>query len=156
MISAVASQSFNDVFSTTYENYAVKFSNFSFSLVDQLLNLRLRVSSADNSTSNYSLAFIRNIGSTVTGGQTHNGTAYNRLAYSSVVGASPMNLEIVSPFATAKTYFSNTSFQPALTTNNGLDVVTGFFNATTSFTCFTIYPGSGTITGTVSIYGYNK
>ncbi len=154
--SGASSVSLNGCFSSTYENYVIKFSNFSFSTVDQILNLRLRVSGADNSTSNYSLAFIRGLGTTASAGQTHNGTAYNRLAYSSVVNASPINLEIVSPFATARTYFSNTSFQPASTTNNAIDVVTGFFNATTSFDGFSIYPDSGTITGTIRVYGYKN
>jgi hypothetical protein len=154
--SAVSSQSFNDVFSTTYENYAVKFSNFSSSVADILLNMRLRVSGADNTGASYSNAFVRGVGSTASAGQSVNGTAFNRLAYFSTTTASPMNLEIVSPFASARTYVSSTSFQPAAPTNAGLDIVTGFFNATTSFTGFTIYPDSGNITGTVSIYGYNK
>jgi hypothetical protein len=153
--SAVASQSISDVFSTTYENYLVQFANFSCSTTDVLLNMRLRVSGADSTASNYSLAFVRGVGSTASAGSTNNGTAFNRLTYFSTTNASPINLDIVSPFATARTYISSTSFQPA-GSNPGLDVVTGFFNATTSFTGFTIFPDSGNITGTVSIYGYNK
>jgi hypothetical protein len=32
----------------------------------------------------------------------------------------------------------------------------GKFNATTSFTGFTIIPGAGNISGTVQVFGYNK
>jgi hypothetical protein len=154
--SGVASQSINDVFSSTYTNYAVKFSNFSFSTTDILLNFRFRVAGADNTTSNYSFQFLRGLGSTLVTSGSVNATAFTRLTYASTATSSPLDLEIVGPFATERTYYTNSSFQPAAVSNNAVEFITGFFNATTSFTGFTIYPDSGNITGTVSVYGYNK
>jgi hypothetical protein len=42
--------------------------------------------------------------------------------------------------------------------SNGGDIATGgvVFDATTSFTGFSLITSSGTITGNVSVYGYNK
>jgi hypothetical protein len=52
-LSAVSSQSFNDVFSATYNNYYIQMT-LNGSTTSQDVNLRLRVSGADNSSANYS------------------------------------------------------------------------------------------------------
>jgi hypothetical protein len=62
--------------------------------------------------------------------------------------------EIFDPFLTVPTRiqtFNNWSLNNATWQSH-----MGFHNQSTSYTGFTIFPASGTITGTVSVYGYNK
>jgi hypothetical protein len=60
---------------------------------------------------------------------------------------------VVNPFKTAKTMFHDLGYDSD--TSASLRTVVGRFNLTTSFTGFTLI-NSGTMTGTVSVYGFNK
>lgn len=150
--SAVASQSINDVFSATYETYQI-FVNVSAGTDNAGLGLRMRVSGTDNSSSNY-----------------ENGT-YFIGAYNSVVaGSSNSNLNnifgtIVDISSTAGASFTATVYNPFETAytkstwqGTGYDTILGggVMTVTTSYTGFTVRTSSGTITGTVSVYGVNK
>jgi hypothetical protein len=60
-------------------------------------------------------------------------------------------VELASPFEAQYTKYTQ------LGSGGVLAITAGGFLATTSFTGFTIYPGSGTLTGgTISVYGYKK
>jgi hypothetical protein len=65
-LSAVSSQSFNDVFSATYNNYYIQMT-LNGSTTSQDVNLRLRVSGADNSSANYSRSNLFQSSTTVSG-----------------------------------------------------------------------------------------
>jgi hypothetical protein len=146
--SAVSSQSINDVFSTTYNNYKLIFVGVCSTAAG--LRFRGRVSGADNSTSNYFNQVVKGNNTTVEASRESSQT-------SSDIGemgtnTSSISLDIFSPFLTAKTQISGLN-------EVGLNVIvmrSGGFNDTTSFTGFTVFPASGTITGTITIYGYNK
>jgi hypothetical protein len=141
----------NDVFSATYENYFIVCKNTAASAASNL-NLRLRVSGADNTTSNYSTGAAESN----TGGLTNR---YNT-AQSSFFAATfdqssiwSMTATFVNPFVSNTTsfHFSNLADSGGFRTGTGA----GNFNATTSFTGFSLLPqASATITGTVAVYGY--
>ena len=63
--SAVASQSINSVFSSTYENYRIVYTTSGFSASDAL-TLRLRASGTDLSSANYSYCGTKNASNTAT------------------------------------------------------------------------------------------
>ncbi len=152
--SAVASQSVSDVFSTTYDNYQISVAiSASAGIYAQL---RLRVSGTDASGANYDWGF-----NNVTPG----GTAY-QLAGSGSTSAnftrpssgneSMANFVIANPFLAKQTVWSGTtSFNDGATIAIG-SVFGGRHTLTTSYTGFTLIAASGTITGTVSVYGLNK
>ena len=157
--SAVASQSINDVFSATYKNYRIGIVLSAWSGTDDFLRMRLRVGGADNTSSVYNTA-----GDTVNSAGTRAvmGSGSDTFFYvQELDGATTgyyysTSMDIYSPqlaFATTATHLSmgfSRAGQPQAT-YCGL-----MHNAGTSFTGFTIYPGNGTISGTVRIYGYNE
>jgi hypothetical protein len=148
--SAVSSQSFNDVFSTTYDNYLIK-GYFTFTNANTPL-VRFRVSGSDNSTSNYT---HQNWGAENTTTYTSRSTGATSIPIVGSTGALTHYMETTffNPFASLNTGY-NHSINVAGTTaiyNNY-----GHFNATTSFTGFSIIVGTGTMSGAISVLGINK
>ena len=145
--SAVASQSVNDVFSATYDNYRIL---INATTLTGTLTMRYRVSGADNSTSNYKMDMYGTslwTSSTYSGYQESGSTLFNVVAETS---PSSISLDILNPFNTAKTFLHGHTSQ-----NDRGRSYQGLFDATTSFTGFTLIPTTN-VTGTVSVYGYNK
>jgi hypothetical protein len=155
--SAVASQSINDVFSSTYKNYLLV-SNLTTS-ANTSLSMRFRVSGADNTTGNYNVAYryesinFADVGDAVSASQTQ----FN-LHISNLNRAANMNMFIFNPQVSANTTISFNNIMADNGATNFYSFAGGaHFNATTSFTGLTIYTsGVPTITGTVQIYGVNN
>ena len=140
----------SNVFSSTYENYFLV-GNYT-STDNNDLNYRYRVSGADNSTSNYNRGTMDVAAGVYTGGRGANQTN-GRLGPTRVSG-SRMSVtgHFIAPFL-AQTKHSQTR-----TSVNSSDIIEQNFtdigfNAATSFTGLTVYPGAGTVTGTISIFG---
>jgi len=150
--SAVSSVSVNDCFSATFTNYLASVNINTFSAAD-VVNMRLRVSGADSSASSYNYAGDNTPGTYDQWTQASYGTtAFVWHRYSS--GGITANINFYSPFATLNTSFNNIS--NCIGSNPRKNTSGGYFDATTSFTGFTIYPNSGTMTGgTIRVYGYN-
>jgi hypothetical protein len=149
--SAVSSQSVSDVFSATYDHYKILV--YATGTASANINLRYRVSGADNSTTNYSYEYLDADNATVAAGRV---TGQTLVGLSTLRNGEPCTVEatILNPFGTFKTIIQDFGFDPS-----GLAILKanfGLFNATTSFTGFTLIAGSGTMTGNVSVYGYNK
>ena len=149
--SAVASQSINDVFSATYNHY--KIIGFAIGTTTAALNLRLRVAGADDSTSNYDTERLEADGTSVTAARASAGTSAQ---FSAVRSTANNNFDVTlfNPFATEQTNFIAQGFDPidnALIRNHF-----GRFRLTTSFTGITVIAGAGTMTGSISVYGFNK
>jgi hypothetical protein len=113
----------------------------------------MRVAGADNSSTNYREEFLTADGAGVTGGRD---TGRTNWEIGTIVQTIKNNIrtEIAFPFASV-----NTVGMTAVT-----DIFTGnirYFNAglgldvATSYTGFTLIANAGTMTGSVSIYGYN-
>jgi hypothetical protein len=155
--SAASSVSLNDVFSATYKNYVVQINLDSVS-ISNYQRMRLRVSGADNTTSNYYWSGLYNASSATTvvgeGGAAQSSFGYGYME-SPTAGGAIYSLTLSNPFASFNTAYHGNSSRWTSTANLNY-VNSGAFSATTSFTGFTIFPDSGTITGTVSVYGINK
>jgi hypothetical protein len=137
----------NDVFSSTYKNYKV-FLNVTNSTGAGLL-YRYRVAGADNTTSNY--AYQRLILSNSSFNNVRETAQTNGSLGDTTTTNCNWELTFFNPFETKLSYaYSNTAISASSPEihlwNNG-------FNATTSFTGFTLYPSSGTITGEILVYG---
>jgi hypothetical protein len=151
--SAVASQSFNDVFSTTYDNY--KIVGALTGSVGLSLNFRFRVSGADSAAANYTYSFGRARSTDFV--TTFSGAAQTSAKIGDINPATsaimPMTFDVFQPFTS--NYSSGLGFQQD--NGNAAQNMGGwYFNASTSFTGFTLIASTGTITGSVSVYGYNK
>jgi hypothetical protein len=159
--SGVASQSINDVFSATYKNYRIIIASNTTNANAQLVQMRMRVSGADNSSSNYYWAGITTNSSASS--PTVSGIGSNGLVTSfdtsvsndTTRGEAVSIIDLLNPFATQRTGFAS---QQVYQDNNPYAFyrsINGQMSVTTSYTGFTLIGVSGNITGSVSVYGYN-
>jgi hypothetical protein len=151
--SGVSSQSINDVFSATYENYVVVmcFEN----TADTTNFFRWRVSGTDDSSANYSWVQMTNFSATTApaGAGTNNATSARISAVNGINSPVRTTHTFYRPFATDYSGYSGTIIAGSTKTNY-LQGTTGMgFNGTTSFTGFSLLPTTGTITGFIKVYG---
>ena len=153
--SGVASQSINNVFTSTYDNYKILINITSVS-TQMDFQMRLRVSGTDDSSANYSRGGVYNY---------INGTP---TALASV-GDTKWAVGFINSGTGSKNNFSFDMYRPnfaGVTTATALGVwnnnvtFAGFFSGfmhevSTSYDGFTLLCNTGTITGIVSVYGYN-
>jgi len=154
--SAVSSQSFNNVFSATYTNYTIRSYFTAFSAADEFCQLRFRNAGADNSTANYDLEKLKQESTTVSGARTTGATSLNCFDCASAsTTKNQSRIDIIGPFAAAPTvvFTHDVYVSPAPSVKQS--VRTGLQTQSTSFDGFTIFPTSGTMTGTISVYGWN-
>jgi hypothetical protein len=146
--SAVASQSVNDVFSTTYTNYLLVAQISSAASPE--LRFRLRVGGTDNSANNY--VYVERSASAFYGPTTATSA---RLGQSSTTnGGCYLVATLFRPFEAQPTGFSCNAVEVVSTMRNSQ--FDGEHQVSTSFTGFSIIPSTSTITGVVSTFGYNK
>ncbi len=154
--SAVATQSFNDVFSATYDNYVVKFKLLQSVAADNAFFFRMRASGSDDSTSNYHYVYLSAASGVVNSANTGSQTA----GYlTNILGFSTYGtFELYSPFAAVPTMTRTIGAVPVGSTTARIFDTQSIHNVSTSFTGFTIgkFSGADTCTGTISIYGVNK
>ena len=159
--SGVASQSVNDVFSATYDNYLIVTNSETTISNAQILQMRLRVSAADNSSNNYYWSGY-NIG---TNGATPSLNTFGSNGLTSSFDAAVSNasttgqtvsiINLFNPFATKRTSFESRMPYTDTSTGGFHRTYQGQMSVTTSYTGFTLISASGNVTGNVSVYGYN-
>lgn len=154
---ASASHSVNNCFSATYANYLVQFSKIiPDNSTPREIYFRLRVGGVDNSTaSSYQ---TQRLGAHTTS------TNYAELLQQSYVfieqisNATQMNatINLTNPFTADKTGL-DVKANGYRTTLNFITVYgLGEHSQTVSYDGFTVFPQSGTISGTVRVYGYTN
>jgi hypothetical protein len=147
--SAASAVNVNDVFSTTYDHYKVIVS-MSASTANQALG-RLRVSGADNTTTNYNWQRLTVENTSVQGFSTTGSNLFEIADAKTNDGLFELNFS--NPFLSKTTQIYSLS-NPTTTAHMWWRQT--YFNATTSFTGFSINPSTGTFTGTLSVWGYSK
>jgi hypothetical protein len=156
--SGATSASFNDVFTSTYNNYRLMIQLDSTSGNNQPVALRLRVSGTDSSA-NYNSATSYNSGTDVAYAYRNlSGTDDFRLPeiddnYSNEWYAS---IDVYSPQQTRKTGFISSSYNTSLSGNACYEMTTGVHTSATSYTGFSLVSATGNLAGTVWIYGYEN
>lgn len=142
---SVNSISLNGVFATTAHNYRIVLrvtpSTGNFSLC------RFRASGTDNSA-NYTGTLIYNANGGAPAGATQGTTNFQIMGNSANDGAS--TFDVLSPFQPNQTIAVGSGY------NRGGDfiVFAGAHNSSTQFDGITIYPNTGSISGTVRVYSY--
>jgi hypothetical protein len=155
--SAVASQSVNDVFSATYSYYKIHLNMKTSNSPSSTFTFRFRVSGADSSANSYSSHAIGRRDSAITVTiDSDTATSCTLPAISSSRNNS-YEFTIVNPQQAIETSFSGTGRTSPASDSTGVAtwVFGGLFNATTSFTGFSIIAGAGNLTGSVSVFGVN-
>lgn len=150
--SAVSSQSVNDVFSSTYDNYLLKI-DYTASAFGSL-TFRLRVSGSDASGSNYARQYFLVNGTSVVGGRSSTQTSFNA---SDSENRYCGDILIFSPFLATPTIFRSFGGRDQAS-NTALQIQdsVGNHQLSTSYTGITAIVSSGNMTGSISIYGVNK
>jgi len=152
--SAVASQSVNNVFTTTYDNYYIVCDIETFSGTDVALRFRLRASGSDYTTANH---YIGNNAATFPSSFAFSSTTSDTSGYIGYGGASTSNTffaTLASPqLARNKQMVVSTFRQFA---SFGTNIVTSTFPTSSLYDGFTLVPTAGNITGSVRTYGFNK
>lgn len=154
--SAQSTVSLNGVFNSTYDNYRIVFGNLNGSGAQQDVGLRLRKNNADNSSSIYYRQYLNATSTSVSGARV--ATSSNWIVFA-VRDQGPFQaiLDIFNPNnATIKT--GALGFKAYGSTSENSIIISSYTHDLTSsadFDGFTIFPASGTMSGTVSVYGYN-
>jgi hypothetical protein len=153
--SGVTSQSFNSVFSATYDNYKILFTKASIATASAI-RFRLRASGTDNSTA--SSYVRRGYGSDVPSGlynQTESTTSwYCFSASTSTTAQSFQTIELYNPFIATETQMTSTQLEK---NGNTGSMQIAFHDQTVSYDGFTVFSTAGhNIAGTISIFGFNK
>jgi hypothetical protein len=151
--SAVSTVSLNGVFSSTYTNYRILWKGNASGAVG--VKLRLRAAGSDVTSGNYFYEeFVAN-GTSVSASRASTQTGF-------ALGAMSNNFkhfiqtELASPFLAEETNYESKSAYNNTTSTHLFYTLAGFCSVTASADGFTLYADSGTISGEVSVYGYNK
>lgn len=146
--SGVSSVSLNGCFSSTYQNYKV-YINWTHS-TGTAINIRLRLSGTDYTSSDYYYSGIATNHSTATISSLR-GSGVSSFASSTNMSTSEnfVTVNFASPNTTATT---KATFE--LATSGGFnELYGGVLSSNNQNDGFTLYPSSGTITGTIRVYG---
>lgn len=150
--SASSGVSVNGCFSTAYENYRMIL-NITLKGTTANTNFRFRVGGADNTASSYNWTASYYLASN--NFQSYRTTNANFAQVWSSIGQDKeqASMEVYSPNLVHTTAASMSGSHGAgdINWNGSLGHAT-----TTQFDGFTIYPSTGTLTGTIRIYGYNN
>ena len=151
--SGSSSQSISDCFSSTYTNYRIMFYLTDASAQTNIL-ARLRVSGSDASGSNYNRAGYLDYGAGI---QADHATGETSWPFSGAnkdsdgLCTEAVCADIFRPFLAKKTAVNALGVQN-LDTGRGRNMT---HTLDTSYTGITFFPATGTMTGSVSIYGYS-
>ena len=149
--SAVASQSINDVFSTTYDNYKIII-NISNSTGNSALTMRMRVSGTDLTSNDYSrFKMYTDYTNTVGSDSGSAGTSSFLIGEVQGTDGSQTVMEMQGPFLSQLTKHITIG-----TKKLNQFMFGGSTLVTTSYTGFTLIQAGTNMTGTVSVYGYSK
>lgn len=155
--SASSSVSVNNCFSASYDNYRIIYDTTSNSS-GSLLYFRLRVSGTDNSASVYS-SMVYQIYTAGAGAGVHiasSGNTQFTLLISTSTAINTGSFDVKNPFIAEYTsLLGQVDFNSSSVGDSQLTEAHRH-NSATSFTGFTLYPNTGTISGKVAVYGYKK
>jgi hypothetical protein len=156
--SGASSVSLNGCFNATYDNYQITLQTTAFSGAGALFTqFRLRNASDDSTATWYTALAALSIGNSTADPILGVGATQGYLPYTTSTAAltySPI-IEVMRPFLVAKTsvnvrgYYNTGSRDGIMHGVNQSDV-------SASYSGITLFPNTGTFSGTLRIYGYNQ
>ena len=148
--SAVSSVSFDNVFTSDYENYKIISVNNNSDLVN--VSIRMRASGTDASGANYDHYIFRGSGG---GYNSANSTGQTQQQLDPVSGQGRKYgvTEVFSPNVAIATGIMSTATNMATA---GIGLIGGQHTLANAYDGFTVFSASGTITGTIRVYGYQN
>ena len=155
--SGVSSQSIGSnaapLFTSAYKNYRIFFSGKGSSATAITFRLRLRADTTDASGSDYT--FFQAFRDVSTGAFDY-GTAQTSVPLGVVAAASRSHSVIDISYPQLADFTALTAQSLGRGSSSAeFSLIGGYHNLATSYNGITFFPSSGTITGEISIYGYN-
>jgi hypothetical protein len=152
--SGVSSQSVNNVFSATYDDYRILI-DFTASASFESTILRYRLSGTDaNAADTYKSQEIEASSTTVEATRRSGTSALLGAGSNTANSVSTSIIDLFNVSLASPTGIQTHNFSSA---NNGfLRSCHGFHTVSTAYDGFTFSIASGTVTGTIRVYGYNK
>ena len=148
-VTAVTSVSFNDLFTSDYDNYLINITGSTSG--NEYMTIRMRLSGVDNSASSYNHQALQLENTSVSSYRST--TTLMRLGYWT---ASDQNGSSVQMFNPAKAVPTTTICQSTRGgTSQVLNLFNNFHNVATAYDGMTILC-SGTLTGTIRVYAYSN
>ena len=138
-----------NTFSATYDNYRILMSVTGSTTA--VINVRMRLAGVDNSSAVYNHQRVDGDGATAAAVQVTSQTS-GRIGVAFTTPSS-FTIDCYSPFLVASTLLTSVNNEKNALL---LSTETVAHVANTSYDSLSFIPASGTITGTVSVYGYNK
>jgi hypothetical protein len=154
--SGSSSQSLNSVFTSTYANYLI-LCNIDSVSTGANINFRLRASSTDSSASYYSNLIYNDMstGNTTFANISQSNASSWKVADLSATGSAfGFTTSLFNPQRSQTTTFESGSHGYNYNGTIYQSFCGGVHNLTTSYDGITIFPTSGTFTGSIRIYGY--
>jgi hypothetical protein len=146
--SAASTFTVNDCFSATYDYYKIFLTAAGSASLS--VNMRLRVGGADASGANYNNERIYAQGASIGSYETLSQTGFQPLFCNTTgTGRSVAEILVSNPFKAENTSI----FAPGTFNGNQIDIDSGIHTLSTSYTGFTMYTNTGTVTGTYIVYG---
>lgn len=146
--SAQSSVSLNGVFNSTYNNYRMI---IDYQVSAAFPRIRLRANGSDATSADYSWQNLLFSNTSVSAERNTGDTTWNLSGTSGLNVNMYLQIEIYNPFATVNTWGFSHAYQSGGGQSNHFRL-----NTSTSYDGFTLYPSTSTMTGTISVYGYNK
>ena len=150
--STASAVTLDNVFTSAYQNYRV-IAEFSKQTA-AIMNFRLRAAGSTISTSSYSWQRIRAFSGSLTESNQTDTALSNSLDLTNNSRAA-WTYEIQNPVAAVNTTMQNTLFSVYLG-NASMEIQTLIETTASARDGFTLFPASGTITGTIRVYGYRN
>ena len=149
--SAASAVSINNCFTSTYENYLIKILATNSSASNFLTRLR---TSSDDTAANYSDQLLYGSGATAAANRA-SGQTYWRTGYAGTSDSGSVTIELFAPNLAVAT---KGNFAGCVFIGSTQEATYGSIanSTTTQYSGFTVFPGSGTFTGTVRVYGYRN
>jgi hypothetical protein len=156
--SAASTVSLNGVFNSIYTNYKIII-DFTGSSATSDVVMRMRANGSDTAGTSYRYQRLRNTSTTVTGQAETSGVGTDEWFLGENVtgadaGSAFFDITILTPNVAKYTTFYSMSSNYS-TASIGM-YTAGVLRDSTQYDGFSFYAISGTITGSVSVYGYNK
>ena len=153
--SGASTVSLNGCFTSTYDNYKIYVSNLSCS-GNQTVRLRLRASGTDLSSAVYFWQRIEAASTSLGAGRGNDDTSHRFGDVSTDADTNSYTMDLSSPFLSRKKQIITTGQEHRSGTGGILHQSGGIISSTVSHDGFTLFPASGTITGTIRVYGYKN
>jgi hypothetical protein len=154
--SAVSSVSLPaSTFTTNYKRYRVMIKATSSAGAD--MNFRLRAAGTDATGTDYKAQTLEGNGTTISAQRTNLNYWYVAGGYVGTTGESTSIFEVANPAQTVKTQSLTMSSNDGLVAANiRVYLQASFHDVAASYDSGTIFPSTGTISGSVSVYAFNE